>query len=150
MRLPRILSVALLISMWIAPVVAQSPQEHSPAIFQSPFSSQPLPGSRIPSLDFHSPIPGMVPGAKDGRDHYQISPSVIRRKFNLFDRAPNALYAFQMSRGSLSRQQIVVAGNEGLCYAIRDYRFSRVTPESDATKLSASPRASPRGSFTRR
>jgi hypothetical protein len=145
MRLLCIQIVPLL--MWIAPVVAQSPQDHSPSIFQFTQPSQPLPGSRMPSLDIQSQIPGMFPGAKDGRGRFQISPSVMRRKFNLFNPAPNAMYALQTPYGSLSRQQSIVAGNEGRCYAIRDYRFSRVTPESDAMKLSGASSCEPAGQF---
>jgi hypothetical protein len=147
MRLLRIQIMPLLMSMWISPVVAQSPQDHSPSIFQNPLPSQSLPGSRIPSLNLQPQIPGMFSGAKDGRDRFQISPSVIRRKFNLFNPTPNALDAWQTPHGSLSRQQTIVAGNEGLCYAIRDYRFSRVTPESDAMKLSGSSTCEPAGQF---
>jgi hypothetical protein len=125
--LPRILLVPLLISLWIAPGAAQSPQKQAPLTPPNPFAAQPMPGSRIAPLDFHSRIQGPAPNPSDGAVHRLTSPPILKQ-FDLFGSGPNALHA----------PAILIARSDARCYTIRDYRFSRVSPDSDATRLGGS------------
>jgi hypothetical protein len=144
MRLLNFLSAPLLISMWIAPSVAQTPQDQSPAILPNPFATQPLPGSRIPPMDFHSQ---MAPNAKDGSTRGLNSRTL--KRLNPFVFRPNDLYALQnrLAAAKLAAPGSLLAHNSDRCYAIRDYRFRRVAPDSDATRLSGSSTCEPAGDF---
>ena len=142
MRLPRFLSISLLISMGVAPGVAQSaqsPRYHAPAALPNPFATQPLPGSRIPPPSFFAQNPNAKEGSIRG-----LNPRTLKR-LNPFVYRPNDLYALEAPQGPvrLAAPGTLVAHNDERCYAIRGYRFSRVAPESDATKLSGSSTCEP-------
>jgi len=143
MRLPRFLSISLLISMGIAAGVAQSaqpPRYHAPTALPNPFATQPLPGSRIPP-----PNSAQNPSAKEGSIR-GLNPRTLKR-LNPFVYDPNDLYALEAPQGPalLAIPEPQIAHNDERCFAIRDYRFSRVAPESDATRLSGSSTCEPAG-----
>jgi hypothetical protein len=144
MRLPRFLSISLLISIGIAPGVAQSvqsPRYHVPTALPNPFAAQPLPGSRIPPMDFRA----LTPNAKEGSIR-GLNPRTLKR-LNPFVSRPNDLYALEAPQGPvlLAIPEPQIAHNDERCYAIRGYRFSRVAPESDATRLVGSSTCEPAG-----
>ena len=144
MRLPRFLSISLLTSMGIAAGVAQSaqsPRYHAPTALPNPFAAQPLPGSRIPPPNFFA----QNPNAKEGSIR-RLNPRTLKR-LNPFVYRPNDLYALEAPQGPvrLAVPGTLVAHNDERCYAIRSYRFSRVAPESDATRLSGYSTCEPAG-----
>ena len=144
MRLPRFLSISLLISMGIAAGVAQSaqsPRYHTPTALPNPFATQPLPGSRIPPPSFFAQNPNAKEGSIRG-----LNPRTLKRP-NPFVYRPNDLYAMEAPRGPvlLAIPEPQIAHNDERCYTIRDYQFSRVAPESDATRLVGSSTCEPAG-----
>jgi hypothetical protein len=144
MRLPQFLSISLLVSMGIATGVAQSaqsPRYHVPTALPNPFAAQPLPGSRTPPMDFRA----LAPNAKD-RSARPLNSGVVKR-LNPFVYRPNDLYALEAPQGPvrLAVPEPQIAHNDERCYAIRGYRFSRVAPESDATRLVGSSTCEPAG-----
>jgi hypothetical protein len=150
--LPRFLSISLLISIGIAPGVAQpaqSPRYHAPTALPNPFAAQPLPGSRIPPPNVFA----QNPNAKDASARplnstvqKQLNPRTLKR-LNPFVYRANDLYALEAPQGPvlLAIPEPQIAHNDERCYAIRDYRFSRVAPESDATRLVGSSTCEPAG-----
>jgi hypothetical protein len=141
MRLPRVPIVPLLLSIWTAPGVAQAPQTTPPLALPNPFATQPLPGNRIPSPSSFAQNPNAKEGSIRG-----LNPGTLER-LNPFVYRPNALYAMEAPQGrvTIMTPRTLVAHNDERCYAIRDYRFSRVAPESDATRLSGSSTCEPAG-----
>jgi hypothetical protein len=143
MRFPRSLVFSLMMSMGIAPCVsrciAQSPREFAPAPLRNPFVAQPLPGSRIPPMDFHV----LTPDANN-RAIRELNARTVHQ-LNPFESQPDVLLALRARVAAMKAAQagIQMAMNNGRCYAIRDYRFSRVAPNSDATKLSGSSTCEP-------
>jgi hypothetical protein len=138
MPISRLLVAGLLLSFWVAPGTAQSvqsPQDHSPLVAPSPFFSQPLPGSTQSWLNFGTRIPLFAPKAQDGTALKQALPPLNLRRFHLFPTTP---YPILLSRLSplLGQHVTILTRNEEPCYAIRDYRFTREDPTSDATRLS--------------
>jgi hypothetical protein len=85
------------------------------------------------------------PNAKEGSIR-GLNPRTLKR-LNPFVYRPNDLYALEAPQGPvrLAAPGTLVAHNDERCYAIRGYRFSRVAPESDATKLSGSSTCEPAG-----
>jgi hypothetical protein len=140
MRFPRSLIFSLLISMCVVPSVAQSPWEFAPAPLPDPFVAKPLPGSRIPPMDFHVQSP---PGASNKASR-ELSARTVKQ-LNPFESHPDVLLALRARLAAMmaARAGTQMAMNDGRCYAIRDYRFSRVAPNSDATKLSGSSTCEP-------
>jgi hypothetical protein len=146
MRFPRSLVFSLTMSMCvapcIAPCVAQSPREFTPAPLPNPFIVQPLPGSQIPAMDFHALTP---PSTSKGPRIFRL-PSRQIRNINPFAVHPHSddLYAVvtPLALGGLP-PGTNLASRDGPCYAIRSYYFSRVAPNSDATKLSGSSTCEP-------
>lgn len=149
MRFPRSLTLPLLMSIWIAPCVAQSPKYLAPPPLPNIFARQPLPASRIPPMDFNGKA-GSVP---------RLSSRTIRQ-LNPFVFHPNDLYALQapsftesqhdailkaMEAVRLEVPRTLIARNDGRCYTLREYQFSRVAPDSDATKLSGYSTCEPAG-----
>ncbi len=163
MRFPRSLMIPLVMSISIASVGAQSPQVVAPVPLLNPLVARPLPGSTLPQLHFRAQIPGLTTSAKEGSSRKLTSPQILKR-FDLFGSGPdsfrapgNLLAGFtDLQAGDpveanlltmVQREKALVMANlaaiRGLlgnerCYTIRDYRFSRVTPGSDATTLSGS------------
>lgn len=142
MRFPRSLEFSLMMSISVAPCAAQSPRQFAPAPLPNPFVAQPLPGSRIPPMDFHAKIP---PSESTARRTFRLPPRQIR-SFNPFVLHPNDLYAVvaPLALADLP-PRTNLALNDGRCYTIRKYQFSRVAPDSDATKLSGSSICEPAG-----
>ena len=152
MRIPRFLVLPLVLSIWIAPGVAQSaqsPRYRAPTALPNPFATQPLPGSQIAPLDFRA----LGPIAKDASARWldstgvkQLNPRALKR-LSPFVVRPNDLYALEAPQGPvlLAIPEPQMAHNDERCYAIRDYRFSRVAPGSDATRQSGSSMCVPAG-----
>jgi hypothetical protein len=137
MRLPGLLSLPLLMSRCVAPGVAQSPQTIAPPPLPNVFATQPLPGSRIPPMDFHA----QPPNANDASTH-KLSPRTLKL-LNPFVFHPNDLYALETPYVSVRLGAGIQVAHNERCYAIRDYNFSRVAPQSDATKLSGTSTCEP-------
>jgi hypothetical protein len=166
MRSRRLLLMPLFVAMGIAPAVAQSPQTIAPSQLPNVFATQPLP--RVPALDLGMPIQGIAPGAREERAYKLNSPQLLKR-FDLFGSGPFSFNPpatliagledlppgdpVQAALLNLEQRAKAVAmanlaAQRGLsrderCYAIRDYNFSRVTPGSDATKLSGTSTCEP-------
>jgi hypothetical protein len=139
MRLPRILSISLLISIGTVAGIAQSPRYHAPTALPNPFATQPLPGSQITPLDLRA----LATQAKDGAR--ALNPRTMKR-LDPFVVRPNDLYALApQGRVTIMTPRTLVAHNDERCYAIRDYRFSRVAPGWDATMMSGSSTCEPAG-----
>jgi hypothetical protein len=108
-----VLIASLLFLLWGAPVAAQSqqsPKNSPPAASQ--FESSPLLKGHVPSVTF--------------------------KKYTLYSASPQGAGAFQSPHVVTLRPGTTMAMNDERCYTIRDYRFSRENPASDATRFAGS------------
>jgi hypothetical protein len=115
-----VLIASLLFLLWGAPVAAQaqlSPKNNPPAASASQFDSSPL-------------LKGQVP-------------SVHLKSYSLYSASPQGVGPFQSPRVVTLRPGTTMAMNDERCYAIRDYRFSRESPASDATRFAGSSTCEP-------
>lgn len=140
MRFPRSLKFSLTLSMSVAACMAQSPRELAPTPLPDPFVAKPLPGSRIPPMDFHAQT---SPGTSN-KAIRQLNARTVHL-LNPFESQPDVLLALRARVAAMKAAQAgaQLALNDVRCYAIRDYRFSRMDPNSDATKLSGSSTCEP-------
>ncbi|HEY4382205.1 MAG TPA: hypothetical protein VGN01_17785 [Acidobacteriaceae bacterium] len=134
MRNPCFLTVPLLLSMCVAPGMAQSPQNHAPPALANPFGTMPLAGRQIAPMQF----PGALPQAKAG-----VAPLRTPKRWSLFGSSHNGdALVFPQGKITMANPRSTTAQNE-VCYAMRGYRFSQVSPGSDATQLSDSSTCQP-------
>ena len=123
MRFSRLLIALILLLLGIVvPVAAQaqqSPKDSPPAAAVSPFDSSPLLKGQVPPMNLKS------------HSFYSASPQGTR--------------AFQLPRVLTVRPGTTMAMNDERCYTIRDYRFSRENPASDATRFIGSSTCEPAG-----
>lgn len=115
-----VLIASLLFLLWGAPVAAQAqqpPKNNPPAAAASQFDSSPL-------------LKGQVP-------------SVTLKSYTLYSASPQGAGAFQSPHVVTLRPGTKMAMNDERCYAIRDYRFNRESPASDATRFAGSTTCAP-------
>jgi hypothetical protein len=116
MRFSRLLIALLLMLLGIVPVAAQA-QQSPPAASPPAFDSSPL---------LHGQVPPMNP-----------------KGLNLPSATPPKVRTFVLPRGAVLSPGTKMAMNDERCYAIRDYRFSRENPASDATRFAGSSTCEP-------
>jgi hypothetical protein len=140
MNLLRLLAISLLLSASVLPAHAQSSPRNTP------FTSPLLDGLDAPA-GFRTHVPALAtrPAGQSANTPFQLSPAPNRLKqpqlapppilgqTNLG--SPLLLERLGQMRVNLSRGMNM---NQSTCYAIRDYRFSRDTPDSDVTHLAES------------
>jgi hypothetical protein len=119
MRFSRLLIALILLLLGvIVPVAAQgqqSPKASPPAA--SPFDSSPLLKGQLPPMN--------------------------PKGLNLYSATPQGTRAFQLPRVLTVRPGTMLAMNDERCYTLRDYRFSRESPGSDATRFLGSSTCEP-------
>jgi hypothetical protein len=133
MRSRRSLTLSFVLLMWGTLGLAQSPQSFASRSLPGLFNTQPLPGRRIPPLDFRALAPSATNSVRplNLTKMKQLNPFVLR---------PNIPVAPQ---NALTTAKIQMATNDERCYAIRGYEFNRVAPDSDATRLNESSTCEP-------
>jgi hypothetical protein len=112
-----VLIASLLLLLWGSPVAAQTPKNSPPAASASQFDSSPLLKGQVPPMNLKS--------------------------YQLFPASPQGVGKFQSPRVVTVRPGATMAMNDERCYAIRDYRFSRESPASDATRFAGSSTCEP-------
>jgi len=131
MRIPRlllrrfliwlsVLIASLLFLLWGAPVAAQTQQSSRnspPAASASQFDSSPLLKGQVPPMNLKS--------------------------YHLYPASPQGAGSFLSPHIVTLRPGTTLALNDERCYAIRDYRFSRENPASDATRFAGSSTCEP-------
>jgi hypothetical protein len=122
MYIPRFLVLSLLMSVWVARVVAQSPSENIPGSFYSEPASA-LPQGALASVRL---IP--IQPAID----IDIERLYLRHAKSEVARADKHDWAFKAP--SLSRKR-VLSQDDVTCLSIRSYRVMRDDPRSDTTRL---------------
>jgi len=120
MRFSRILIALLLLLLGFVPLAAQaqqSPKDNPPAASASPFDSSPLLKGQLPPMN--------------------------PKGLNLYSATPQGTRSLQLPRVLTVRPGTTLAMNDARCYTIRDYRFSRENPASDATRFTGSSTCEP-------
>jgi hypothetical protein len=116
MSIPRLPFFALLISVCVAPVAAQSsPVEHSPS--KTGVSSQPQLDGLVAPPEFRTRVPALPPIVQDKIAQPKIHATPLQWQSQVLPFRPKA------------------EPNDGDCLYIRAYRVTRDDPESDATRL---------------
>jgi hypothetical protein len=114
MRIPRLLLPSLLISVCVAPALAQSSSDHRSD--KNAFSSQSQSDGLTAPPEFRSHVPALSPRALDGSIGDATSPHLRFDQFNLL---PSA----------------AMGRSDSACFYIRTYRVTRDNPRSDTTRL---------------
>jgi hypothetical protein len=116
MHIPRLLLLSLVISVCVAPVVAQSSSNNGSSD-KNAFSSQSQTDGLTAPPEFRSRIPALSQRALDGISGNTSSPRIHSDQFKVLP-------------------QVKLGQNDATCFSMRTYRVTRDDPQSDTTRFS--------------